>query len=129
EAIPAQFEEANDFAAGKAVVKIKDNEYALIGPDGRRLATYPYAYVGPLGDGLLAFQQESAGKYGYIDERGTVVIQPSYSSAFAFHDGRAIVNTAEDYKSSYGVIDKQGAFIVKPEYNDIRDLGDERLAL
>ncbi|SMF83671.1 WG containing repeat-containing protein [Paenibacillus uliginis N3/975] len=109
EVISAQYEEANDFENGRAVVKIKDNEYALIGRDGRKLATYPYTYVGPHGDGLLAFKREAAGKYGY--------------------DGRAVVNTAEDYKSNYGVINKQGMFVVKPEYNDIRDLGDERLAL
>ncbi|MBD2867863.1 WG repeat-containing protein [Paenibacillus arenilitoris] len=129
EAIPAQYEEANDFEDGKAVVKIKDKEYALIGPDGSRLATYPLAYVGPLGDGRLAFQSDMAGKYGYIDERGTVVLQPAYTSAFPFRDGRAIVNTAEDYKSAYGVIDEKGEFVVKPAYNDIRDLGEERFAL
>nr|WP_238333111.1 WG repeat-containing protein [Brevibacillus laterosporus] len=28
--IPAQYEEANDFIDGKAVVKIKENQYALI---------------------------------------------------------------------------------------------------
>ncbi|MDP4145798.1 MAG: WG repeat-containing protein, partial [Bacillota bacterium] len=32
EVIPLQYEFASDFVDGKAVVKIKDNEYALIGP-------------------------------------------------------------------------------------------------
>ncbi|WP_314589315.1 WG repeat-containing protein [Paenibacillus terrigena] len=129
EVIPAQFEEAGDFDDGKAVVKIKDKEYALINPIGRKLATYKYAFVGPLGDGLLAFQQDKAGKYGYIDERGKIVIQPTFTMAFPFHDGRAIVNTAEGYKSNYGVINKKGEFVIQPVYNDIRDLGDERFAL
>ena len=129
EVIPAQFEEAGDFDDGKAVVKIKDKEYALINPNGQRLATYNKAFVGPLGDGLLAFQQDTAGKYGYMDERGNVVIGPTYTMAFPFDDGRAIVNTAEDYKSSYGVINKKGEFVIQPGYNDIRDLGDERFAL
>ncbi|WP_219837327.1 WG repeat-containing protein [Paenibacillus sp. R14(2021)] len=129
EIIPAQFEEAGDFKNRKAVIKIKDNEYALIGPTGRRLADYPYAYVGPLGDGMLAFQRDTAGKYGYLNERGDVVLQPAYTSAFTFRNDRAIVNTAEDYKSSYGVINKAGTFIVKAAYNDIRDLGNDRLAL
>ncbi|EHB62384.1 MULTISPECIES: WG repeat-containing protein [Paenibacillus] len=129
EVIPAQFEEANDFADGKAVVKIKDNHYALIDPHGRRLADYPFAYVGPLGDGLLAFQQDPNGKYGYINEQGNIVISPTYTSAFPFHQGRAIVNTAEDYRWKYGVIDSQGKWIIQPEYNDIRDLNEERFAL
>lgn len=129
EAIPAQYEEANDFSGGKAVVKIKENLYALIDPQGRQLATYPFAYVGPLGEGMLAFQRESAGKYGYIDEQGNVVIPPAFSSAFPYHHGRAIVNTAEDYRSKYGVIDKQGTWVIQPEYNDIRDLKEDRFAL
>lgn len=129
EVIPAQYEEANDFVDGKAVVKIQDRHYALIDLHGRRLANYPLAYVGPPGDGLLAFQKDSAGKYGYIDEQGNIVIPPAYTSAFPFHHDRAIVNTAEDYKSKYGVINKQGEWVIQPEYNDIRDLNEDRFAL
>lgn len=129
EVIPAQYEEANDFVEGKAVVKIKDKHYALIDLYGRRLANYPFAYVGPLGDGLLAFQQDSNGKYGYINEQGSIIIPPTYTSALPFHHGRAIVNTAEDYKSKYGVINNQGKWVIQPEYNDIRDLMEDRFAL
>lgn len=129
EVIPAQYAEANDFVDVKAVVKIKDNEYALIDRHGRKLASYPFAYVGPLGEGLLAFQKESTGKYGYIDEQGNIAIPPAYTSAFPFHRGRAIVNTAEDYKSKYGVIHRQGTWVIQPEYNDVRDLNEERFAL
>ncbi|SDW18288.1 WG containing repeat-containing protein [Paenibacillus sp. CF384] len=127
--IPAQFEEANDFQGNKALVKVKDNEYALIGLDGRRLHTYKYASVGPLGDGLLSFQRELAGKTGYMDETGNIVIQPTFYSAFPFEDGRAIVNTSDDFRSKYGVINKQGAFIIKAAYNDIRSLGSRRFAV
>ncbi|SFI36130.1 WG containing repeat-containing protein [Paenibacillus sp. UNC496MF] len=129
EIIPAQFAEAYDFEGGKALAKIADNEYALIDKDGKRLATYAYPYVGPPGDGLLAFRKEANGKYGYLDERGAIVIQPAYTSALPFRNGRAIVNTAEDFKDSYGIIDKQGRFIVQAGYNDIRDLGQDRFAL
>ena len=129
EVIPAQFEVANDFVDGKAVVKIQDRHYALIDLHGRRLANYPFTYVGPPGDSLFAYQKDSTGKYGYIDEQGNIVIPPTYTSAFPFHHDRAIVNTAEDYKSKYGVINKQGEWVIQPEYNDIRDLNEDRFAL
>ncbi|TVY10885.1 WG repeat-containing protein [Paenibacillus cremeus] len=129
EVIPAQFEEAADFNHEKAVVKIKDRDYALIGPDGQRLASYPYASVGPLSDGRLSFQQEPNGKYGYIDEQGKIVIQPAYVFALPFQEGRAVVNTSDGFKAQYGVIDALGKTIVKPEYNDIRQLGEKRLAI
>ncbi len=96
EVIPAQLAEANDFHADRAIVKIRDNEYALIGTDEPRACTYAYAYVGSPGDGLLTFQKEASGKYGYIDERGHRMLQPAYTSAFPFHEGRAIVNTGAD---------------------------------
>ncbi|MDF2962076.1 MAG: repeat protein [Paenibacillus sp.] len=129
EIIPARYEQAGDFSGGKAVVKVKDNGYALIGLDGQSLATYPYEYVGQLGDGLLPFRKEPQGKYGYIDEKGNIAIQPAYTYAMPFQEGRAAVNTAEDYGNRYGLIDKQANYIIKPAYNDIRMLGEQRLAV
>ncbi len=77
EAIAAQFAEAGDYSGGKAVVKIRENEYALIDRNGRRLATYPYAYVGPIGEGLLAFQKvASAGSTGTSTRRAASRSRP-----------------------------------------------------
>ncbi|MEF3306335.1 WG repeat-containing protein [Paenibacillus sp. GYB003] len=129
EAIPARFSEANDFADGKAVVRTKDGEYALIDPDGTTLASYPYAFVGNPGDGLLAFRKEADGKYGYMDEKGNVVIPPRFTGALPFEDGYAIVDTGEDDKSRYGLIGKTGAFVIRPEYDDMNRLGEGRVAV
>ncbi|MCQ6560048.1 WG repeat-containing protein [Paenibacillus mendelii] len=129
EVIPPQFMEAGDFDRGKALVKRTDNQFALIGLDGAQLAAFSYANVGPPGDGLLAFQQQENGKYGYIDEQGNIVIKPAFVYAQPFRNGRAVVNTSEDYHSQYGLIDKQGTFVIDPVYNEIRQLGEGRLAL
>ncbi|MBB3126572.1 tetratricopeptide (TPR) repeat protein [Paenibacillus rhizosphaerae] len=129
EIIPARYEEAGDFGGGKAWVKMKDGEYALIGLDGRSLYEYEFEYAGPPGDGLLVCQQQAGGKYGYVDLRGQVRIQPVFTSASPFRRQRAIVNTAESDTKRYGVIDDSGQFVVPPEYHDILDLGEERLAL
>ncbi|NGQ96618.1 DUF3298 domain-containing protein [Brevibacillus sp. SYP-B805] len=130
EAIPAQFASGGDFADGRAVVQIKEGEFALIGRGGERLQTYPYAFVGPLGDGLLAFQEKSDGPHGYLDEKGTVVIPPQYTSALPFEQGRAVVNVSTDpLHNQYGLIDKKGNFLIKPAYNDIQLLGEGRVAV
>lgn len=129
EAIPARYEEAGEFADGRAVVKVKDREYALIDTNGKTLAVYPYAFVGSPGEGLLAFQQETNGKYGYIDEAGKVVIAPRFTGALPFEGGRAVVNASEDFGNRYGLIDKKGALLIKPEYNDINPLGEDRFAV
>ncbi|WP_173275986.1 WG repeat-containing protein [Paenibacillus sp. NEAU-GSW1] len=129
EVIPPVYLDAGDFANKRAVVKVKVNEYALLQPDGKKLATYAYPYVGQPGDGYLAFRATDNGKTGYLNERGQVVIEPRFSSAMPFHGGRAIVNIAEDYTNQYGVIDQQGREVIKPGYNEIRDLGNERFAV
>ncbi|WP_239635180.1 WG repeat-containing protein [Paenibacillus sp. H1-7] len=129
EVIPAQYDEASDFRNGKALVKVKDGEYALIGLDGRKLTTYSYPFVGQPGDGLLPFQKEQNGRYGYISEKGDIVIQPAFTGAFPFQEGRAVVNTAEDYKNKYGLINTKGQYVIQPGYNDIRQIGEKRVAL
>lgn len=127
--IPPVLQSAGDFRNGKAVVQIRENEYALIGLDGRRLATYHYPYVGPLGEGLLAFQQAQNRPYGYLNEQGQVVISPRYAMALPFEGGRAIVNNSSGVSNKYGLIDRNGKYILPPEYNDIQWLGDQRIAV
>ncbi len=129
EVIPAIYTYANDFQGGYAVVKVKEGEYALLNKKGGIEERYPYAFVGTLGDGLLAFQETEQGKYGFINKSGQAVLPPSYTGVQPFQKGRAIVNVAEDYHNRYGVIDKAGTFIIKPQYNDIEELGEERFAV
>lgn len=128
--IPAQYQSAGDFHQGKAVVQLNQAEYALIDLKGTRLHTYSYGYVGPLSEGLLAFQPTSNDLYGFINEQGQVVLPPKYASVQPFEAGRAVVNTSKDFSvNQYGLIDKKGRFIIKPEYNMINLLGQGRVAV
>ncbi|KRU41371.1 WG repeat-containing protein [Clostridium sporogenes] len=127
--IPAQYEYANDFYKEKAVVRIKENEYALINVDGEILNKYEYASVGNLREGLLSFKEDIGGKYGFIDEDGNVVIKPQFTYAQDFSEGRAVVNASGNIINNYGVIDKEGNYIITPKYNDIILLGDNRMAV
>ncbi|MDT3426747.1 hypothetical protein J2Z22_002281 [Paenibacillus forsythiae] len=129
EAIAARYEDATDFKDGKALVKLRAEEFALIGKNGEVLHTYRYPYVGNPGDGLLAFQAEENGRYGYINEEGMTVIQPQFTSALPFSEGRAVVNTAENYENAYGLIDKSGSFIIPARYDQVQQLGENRVAL
>jgi Protein of unknown function (DUF3298)./KWG Leptospira. len=129
EAVPLKYEYVGDYNNGKAVVKISDNQYALIGLNGQILKIYRYAFVGEIGDGLLAFKQSDDGKFGYMDVDGNIVIQPKYTAAQSFSKGRAIVNISESYSNGYGLIDEKGNYIMMPQYNDINLLGDNRVAV
>ncbi|WP_179290397.1 WG repeat-containing protein [Shouchella clausii] len=126
EVIAARYLFAFDFDEGKAVVQTKTAEFQLIDENGHVLHTYPYADVGSLSEGRIAFKQGDL--YGYLDEAGNVVIPPKYGMAFAYEDGFAIIATNGD-NYSYGLINKAGNTVFEPVYNEIRLLQEGRVAL
>ncbi|MEK3758981.1 WG repeat-containing protein [Paenibacillus sp. FSL P4-0338] len=127
--LPAIYLDAGDFSNGTALVKIAEGEYALIDVHGAMLHTYKHPFVGYPGDGLLAFQATQDGKYGYLHTDGTIAIQPQYTAALPFSEGRAVINTAADYGNAYGLIDKQGKMIIPAVYYEVQQLGENRVAL
>lgn len=127
--IPAKYLSAADFNNGKAVVQPKDGEYQIIDEQGNILQTFNYAYVGEMREGLLPFKENQDGKFGFIDEVGKVKISPQFSSVSVFQDGRAVVNTSENFLNQYGLIDKKGQFMIPPIYNDIQIIGEQRAAV
>jgi hypothetical protein len=128
EVIPLKYESATDFNEDKAVVRVAEGQYELIDRKGRTLHSFSKAYVGAVSDGLMAFQLEAVGKFGFMNENGEVVIEPSFAGTQPFKDGRAIVNTDETF-FRYGLIDQSGRFIIEPDYNNILFLGEGRVAL
>lgn len=129
EVIPLSYETAGDFEKGKAVVKTKDGSFQLIDLTGKVIQTYPYAFVGNFGEGLLSFKESNDGKIGFIDEQGKTVIEPKFSNAESFKEGRAIVSLSENNRDNYGVIDRKGHFLIKPNYNQILTLDEGRFAI
>ncbi|CAH1194252.1 hypothetical protein PAECIP111892_01507 [Paenibacillus auburnensis] len=129
EVLPPVYLDAGDFMNGTALVKVSEGEYALIDPKGTVLHTYKHPYVGNPGDGLLAYQETENGKYGYLNLDGSVAIKPQFTAAMPFSEGRAVINTAEDYGNAYGLIDKQGKQIVPANYYEVQQLGENRVAL
>ncbi|GGF89093.1 hypothetical protein GCM10010912_37790 [Paenibacillus albidus] len=129
EVLPAVYEDAGDFSNAAALVKIRSGEFALIDPAGQRLHTYNYPFVGSPGDGLLAYQAVENGAYGYLHTDGSVAIEPQFTAALPFSEGRAVVNTAADYGNAYGLIDPQGRRVIPANYYEVQQLGDNRVAL
>lgn len=127
--IPVTYESASEFTDGRAVVKTKGERFQLIDLTGNVLHTYPYAWVGNYGQGLLSFKKDNDGLYGYIDIQGNMVIEPKYTTAGQFKDGRAIVSLEGNRKELYGLIDQSGQFVLKANYNQILDIGEKRFAI
>ncbi|MFD2445117.1 WG repeat-containing protein [Bacillus sp. CGMCC 1.16607] len=129
EVIPLQFESVTNFNDGKAVAKRPDGKFELINQKGKALHSYEYAFVGELSEGLMAFQEKSDSKHGYMNESGKTMIEPSFTRADPFKFGGAVVNKNEDVRFNNGLIDHEGKFIIDPNYSEIVMLGENRLAV
>ncbi|MEO2078066.1 MAG: WG repeat-containing protein [Bacillus sp. (in: firmicutes)] len=129
EVIPLIYVSTSEFKDGKAIVKTKEGTFQLIDLTGKVLQSFPYAFVGNYGQGLLAFKKTQDGNFGYINEEGRIVIEPRFTDAEAFIGGRAIVALSEGNEARYGLIDQKGHFVIKPNYNNLINLGGNRFAI
>jgi hypothetical protein len=129
EVIPFIYLSASEFNNGRAIVKTKENTFQLIDLTGKVLHSYTHAAVTNYGQGLLAFKRTEDGPFGYMNEQGKTVIEPSFSEANPFFEGVAIVALFENNKLRYGLINLQGQFKIKPNYHDLIRLGENRFAV
>lgn len=60
---------------------------------------------------------DAKGRWGYVNEYGTVVIKQEYDAALPFQNGYAKVCK----KGKWGIIDQSGKYLLKPEYTEIQD--------
>lgn len=77
-------------------------------------------------EGLAAFKSSDDGRWGYLNTKGDIVIEPIFDAApgaaSPFREGRAVVLVNGDR----GVIDRTGAWIVKPTYRRITSFSEGR---
>lgn len=129
EAIAPIYLQVGKFNGGVALIKVSDGQYRLINPYEQVINTYNYNYVSQYGEGLMVFGNSPEGPLGYINIGGQVVIPPKFKQAEAFKDGVAIVSESDGFMGPYGVINKDGEYVYQTIFNDIRNLGEDRLAL
>lgn len=129
-AITPAFEYTYDFNGGLAIVKLPKDGYSIIDRSGKRLRTLTYSYVMDISDGMIPFMPHQDGKYGYLNSKGDVAIEPVFLTAEGFMGGTAVVNASADFAvNKYGLIDKKGKYLIKPQYNEILQLGEGMVAL
>lgn len=57
------------------------------------------------------------GKFGYINNKGQIVINPQFDYAYDFSEGLAKVKTS----NKYGFINKKGIIVINPVFEDVSD--------
>lgn len=133
---PAEWIYPTKFVDGLAIVGIRENykiNYKYITPDLKiafpnlspsaerfedKESTTP-----PLSEGLRAYatKVDYNTLWGYIDEKGNIVIEPQFREARSFHCGLALV---KDLEGNQFFIDKQGKKAYEPQWGKYDDVSD-----
>ncbi|MGE5678472.1 MAG: WG repeat-containing protein, partial [Pseudomonadota bacterium] len=120
--IEPQFEWAQKFSDGKAVVRLSEGVFEIIDKEGKLSKLINNDNISNLSEGAFVYTAaagEGTRKYGYMTVDGEVMLEAVYSEAQKFEDGLAIVNAAVDYGNEYGVINKDGEFVIPAKYSQI----------
>jgi hypothetical protein len=120
---------ATDFEGNRAAVKLNDGLYAVIDRSGKAIKSFECWDMSGFSDGKAAFKASPDGRYGYVDSNGNVVIQPAFIYAGSFRNQRAVASVSGGAKEIYGLINENGKFVILPQYDEIRMLGEDRVAL
>ncbi|MEM7625835.1 MAG: WG repeat-containing protein [Planctomycetota bacterium] len=113
-----------DLAEAQAVPQY-NGRWAYLNLAGRLVFIDPTGgieYLGDFNDNLACFQ--AGGKWGYLDQRFRVVVEPMYEDARDFTNGLAAVKL----NGKWGYIDRRYVFVVPPQYEEADDF-DETLAM
>jgi hypothetical protein len=68
------------------------------------------------------------GKWGYIDNTGTIKIEPRFDAAYDFSEGLAPVDVAYDDSSGYGYIDTSGDVVIEQQFASADPFSDSLAA-
>lgn len=109
--IKPQYCFAREFSNGRAWVKSKWGEENLcIDKDGGVIFSIRCQKVEEFSEDMAAVLVN--GKYGYINNKGQIVIQPKFDEALGFSNGLACV----EMSGKWGFIDNSGKFVISPRF-------------
>jgi WG repeat protein len=141
-AIKPQFEGANPFSEGLAVVATSENGYAegYIDSTGAEIIKPQFDKATDFSEGraLVGFDQTKkeirvgdrtvfvgashpSYLWGYIDRTGKYIVAPTFPNALGFSEGLAAVQLPE---GKWGYIDKAGSFVIKPQFQSASRFSD-----
>lgn len=99
------------FNKQEVVIACKDGKYGLYDDSLKSKNDFTADKMDiPTKDGIIAFCQNN--KWGYVDEDGKVIIEPTYENALSFSNGLAAVCQ----NGQWGFIDKENNIVIDCEF-------------
>lgn len=121
EVIEPQYEDAQSFSEGLALVRVDGKGSGYIDTAGTWAIEPRFQNAGDFSEGIAAVWAD--GGWGYIDKSGAWAIVPRFDEAGPFSEGLAVAGVAVrmpayagDDPCLYGYIDTTGAWVIPPRY-------------
>ena len=123
EILPASYSFIGNVSEGKAVL-MNNNIWQLFDVNTKNILQFPdISYLGICKEGLCRYNmggsfdlknlKTKGGRWGYLDQKGEIIINPTYEIAHTFSEGKAAVKQ----NGKWGFINTKGDIIVPCEYD------------
>jgi hypothetical protein len=120
--IPPQFEDAEPFSEGLALISFDSNQWSYIDKSGKIVINgEKFVIARGFSEGLAAAMEKNE-KYGFIDKTGKFVIQPQFHRVGDFSEGLAAVmpvladwpgDLEADWPGPLAYINQKGEIVIK----------------
>ena len=124
-AIKPQFESAESFSDGLAMVGMRDGSSSwYIDKTGKKVLQTKEGYSGNFSEGLAPLLLGN--RYGFINKTGKVAIKPQFDEVRAFKGGISIFRIGGSWGlgGKWGVVNRTGKIIIKAQFDDMYDFKD-----
>lgn len=121
-----KYDYIHNIANGFAIYRDDSTLYGLMTLDGEEVLEDKYAFLQNFSDGLIAFKDSNSGNYGYINEYGVVIIEPTFKEVKNFINGIALVkDTRYNDAKWFTPINKEGEIVtVETHYPSVLKYSD-----
>ena len=128
-AIAPKFDFVRSFSDGRAWVSDKNGKSYYIDKKGKKVIENYGSGGSDFSEGLAKFHLKDTRygyKYGFMDIKGKVVIEPQYGYRCLFNEGLAC---AEGDNDKWGFIDKTGKFVIESQFDEAEDFSTDGVAV
>lgn len=109
-----------EFSEGLATVQVSEKKSLVIDEQGKVIFETE-ALLGSFHEGLVKFQQNGEQRYGYLNQKGEMVISPVYLGAGDFSGGKALVMLADGQQA---LIDMQGEVLCRYNFAQVKGMAE-----
>lgn len=116
--------DSEGMAVRNSTVMAKTSEgYILLGLDGKQIGDMTYEDVRYFADKTYA-AVKTGGKWGFIDNKGQLVIAAEYEDAKSFQNGYAPIKK----NGKWGYIDMEGNIVIRPVFQQAHSMSSKGVA-